>query len=103
VEVGEKVDVRDTEYIWLNGTIKSKIECAGRDTLVIVHYEGWNSYYDEVIKLNSPRLAPMGTYTNRKDIPKYQLKSENSMVGIIVNRIQETPSGATSGKQTQQK
>ncbi len=103
MEVGDKVDVRDTEYIWLNGTIKSKIECAARDTLVIVHYEGWNSYYDEVIKLTSPRLAPMGTYSSRKDIPKYQLKSENSMVGIIVNRIQETPSGATLGKQTQQK
>jgi hypothetical protein len=26
-------------------------------------------------------------YSSRRDIPKYLLKNENSMVGIIVNRI----------------
>ena len=87
VEVGDQVDIRDTEYIWLTGTVKFKIECAGRDSLLVVHYDGWNSYYDEIIKQTSNRLAPLGTYTTRKDIPKYQLRNENSMVGIIVNRI----------------
>ena len=50
IEVGEKVDIRDTEYIWCEGKVKIKIECPNRDTLLVVHYEGWNKYYDEIIK-----------------------------------------------------
>lgn len=37
--------------------------------------------------MNSNRLAPLGFYTNRTDIPKYKLKTENSMTGDIINRI----------------
>ena len=86
VECGERIDIRDTEYIWCEGRVKIKIEAANKENLVVVHYEGWNKYYDEIIKINSPRLAPFGTYSSRKDIPKYHLKAENSMVGVIVNR-----------------
>ena len=50
VEVGDRVDVRDTEYIWLQGLVKIKIECANKEPLLVVHYEGWNKYYDEIIK-----------------------------------------------------
>ncbi len=85
--------MRDTEYIWVIGSVKIKIECANRDSLLVVHYEGWNKYYDEIIKQNSPRIAPLGTYTSRKDIPKYMLKSDNSMVGVITNRIIDPPTG----------
>ena len=87
IEPGAKIDVRDTEYIWCSGTVKIKIECPNKDPLLVVHYEGWNKYYDEVIKQTSPRLAPHGTYTSRKDLPRYHLKQDNSMVGIIVNRV----------------
>ena len=87
VEPGTKVDVRDTEYIWCEGTVKIKVECPNRDPLLVVHYEGWNKYYDEIIKQTSQRLAPHGMYTKRKDLPRYLLKSDNSMVGIIVNRV----------------
>jgi len=90
IEVGDKVDIRDTEYIWCEGKVKIKIECPNRDTLLVVHYEGWNKYYDEIIKQNSPRIAPHGLFTSRKDIPKYHLKSDNSMVGVIVNRTMPT-------------
>ena len=86
VEVSEKVDIRDTEYVWCEGAIKIKIESPNKETLLVVHYEGWNKYYDEIIKMTSNRLAPHGTYTKRKDIPRYQLRDANSMVGIIVNR-----------------
>jgi hypothetical protein len=48
--VGDRVDVRDTEYIWLQGLVKIKIECANKEPLLVVHYEGWNKYYDEIIK-----------------------------------------------------
>ena len=64
-----------------------KIEVPHKDPLLVVHYEGWNRYFDEIIKQVSPRLAPLGTYTSRLDIPKYLLKSENAMVGVIINRI----------------
>ena len=89
--MGDRVDVRDTEFIWLQGLVKIKIECANKEPLLVVHYEGWNKYYDEIIKQNSPRLAPRGVYSDRKDLPKYYLKNDNSMVGIIINRIQEQP------------
>jgi hypothetical protein len=100
IEVGDRVDVRDTEYIWLQGLVKIKIECANKEPLLVVHYEGWNKYYDEIIKQNSPRLAPRGIYSDRKDLPKYYLKSDNSMVGIIINRIQEQPKSFNSQTQT---
>lgn len=87
VDVGTKIDIRDTEYIWCEGTVKIKIECPNRDPLLVVHYEGWNKYFDEIIKQNSPRLAPHGCYSKRKDLPRYLLKAENSMVGVIVNRV----------------
>ena len=90
------MDVRDTEYIWLQGLVKIKIECANKEPLLVVIYEGWNKYYDEIIKQNSPRLSPRGVYSDRKDLPKYYLKSDNSMVGIIINRIQEQPKGSNS-------
>ncbi len=94
--MGDKVDVRDTEYIWLQGLVKIKIECANKEPLLVIHYQGWNKYYDEIIKQNSPRLAPCGTYSLRKDLPKYFLKNDNSMVGIIINRIQEMPKAITT-------
>jgi hypothetical protein len=56
-----------------------KIESPNRMPLLIIHYEGWNKYYDEIVPINSPRIAPFGLYTSREDIPKYQLKSMNSM------------------------
>jgi hypothetical protein len=41
--------------------------------LILVHYEGWSRKYDEYMLLNSPKLAPLGTYTDRTDIPRYRL------------------------------
>jgi hypothetical protein len=86
VEVSDKIDIRDTEYVWCEGVVKIKIESPNKETLLVVHYEGWNKYYDEIIKMSSNRIASHGTYTKRKDIPRYQLKDSNSMVGVIVNR-----------------
>lgn len=87
IEVGDKVDIRDTEYIWCVGIVKIKIESPAREALLVVHYEGWNKYYDEIVKQTSNRLAPYGTYSSRLDIPRYLLKDANSMVGNIINRI----------------
>ena len=49
VEVGDKIDVRDTEFIWCVGLIRIKIESATKEPLLVVHYEGWNKYFDEIL------------------------------------------------------
>jgi len=54
-----------------------KIESANKEPLLAIHYEGWNKYFDEILPINSQRLAPHGLYTSRLDIPKYALKGEN--------------------------
>lgn len=72
--------MRDTEYIWCVGHVKIKVESPNKD-LLIIHYEGWNKYFDEILLSTSPRVAPLGFYTSRQDIPKYALKSDNSMQG----------------------
>jgi hypothetical protein len=38
VKIGEKVDVRDTEYIWCVGTVELKISTINRKPLLYVHY-----------------------------------------------------------------
>ena len=83
--MGEKVDMRDTEYIWCTATVRMIIESANSEQMLLVNYQGWNRYFDEIISKSSPRIAPHGLYTSRKDIPKYQLKTENAMQGHIIN------------------
>ena len=39
IKVGQKVDVRDTEYIWCVGTVELKINTLNRPPLLYVHYE----------------------------------------------------------------
>ena len=72
VKIGDKLDVRDTEYIWCTGSVekvlRSKYHCAD---LLYIHYDGWSRCYDEFIPCDSDRIAPIGLYTNRNDIPKY--------------------------------
>lgn len=75
---GSRLDVRDTEYIWCVGVLKKKVEKKNSLTFLI-HYEGWNRVYDEYIPLNSQRLAPLGTFTSRKDIPKYTVNVDSTI------------------------
>lgn len=44
-----------------------------RVTELLIHYQGWNKIYDEILDVSSPRLAPLGFYTAREDIPRYAL------------------------------
>lgn len=39
LKAGDKVDVRDTEYIWCTGVIELKISTLNRLPLLYVHYE----------------------------------------------------------------
>lgn len=72
------------------------IESQHREPLIVVHYLGWNMWYDEVLPITSPRLAKLGFYTGRDSIPKYKLKDENGeyfvkgvMQATITNRISD--------------
>lgn len=40
---------------------------------VLVHFEGWNEIYDEVINSKSQRLAPCNFFSSMEDIPRYRL------------------------------
>lgn len=77
VEVGMKIDCKDTEDIWCPAVIKLIIDRVNSIPLLLIHYDGWHSMYDELFPKNSPRLALRGFYTERSkiyiDIPRYQL------------------------------
>ena len=47
---------------------------------MVVHYEGWNKLYDEFLSQNSNRIAPLGFFTTRNDIPKYVNNYRNEMM-----------------------
>lgn len=73
ITVGDRVDVRDTEYIWCVGRIVTLYRKAGQPSELLIHYLGWNKIYDEILEVHSPRVAPFGFYTSREDIPRYAL------------------------------
>ena len=50
------------------------VESINKDPILAIHYEGWNRWYDEFLPITSPRIAKLGFYTNRDDIPKYKMK-----------------------------
>jgi hypothetical protein len=53
--------------------------------MALVHYVGWSSLYDEIIPLDSQRLATYRLYSSRKDIPHYQLEVyEGQVEGFVV-------------------
>jgi hypothetical protein len=50
-----------------------------------VHYLSWHDCYDEVILLSSPRLAKLGYFTMRKEIPQYKCeKSHNNLTASLL-------------------
>ena len=104
VKAGDKIDVRDTEEIWCSGKIELKISTINRLPLLYIHYEvsfwchhhyyqGWNRKYDEYIYVNSDRLAPSGTYTNRQDIPRYSMNPYSNLMqaSIVENAAAVQP------------
>jgi hypothetical protein len=67
------MDVRDTEYIWCVGRV-----LIAYDKSLLIHYEGWHKQYDENIMRDSPRLACLGFYTKRLDVPMYVINGDNN-------------------------
>lgn len=53
-----------------------------------IHYLGWNHIYDETIPIISPRVANLGFYTMRNNIPMYkfdklQLNKGNNLAATL--------------------
>lgn len=70
---GDMLDVRDTLFFWCVGTVKQVINTKeAPNQILLIHYPGWNSIYNEFIPSDSPRLAPLGTFSSRRDLPQYQ-------------------------------
>lgn len=69
LDIDSLVDVRDTDYIWCVGRITLIIEPMNKEALYVVHFEGKSSSEDELIYKNSERLANIGTFTSRKEVP----------------------------------
>lgn len=74
IREGCLVDARDTEFIWCRATIRKILfDDGSQHKEYLVHYEGWNKVYDEIISHDSVRLAPYGYFSSRSDIPRYSL------------------------------
>ena len=96
VKVGDKVDACDTENIWCKATVELVIKAPSRKDLLYVHYEGWNRKYDEFVYIDSHRLAPLGVYTKREDIPIYRMMNNregegpsNMMYAVVLSNAAE--------------
>ena len=71
----------DTEHIWCNAVVELRIQAESRkQPLLLVHYDGWSRKYDEYLFAGSKRLAPLGLYTSRNDIPRYRMCYHNSQM-----------------------
>lgn len=46
VVVGDRLDVRDTEYIWCVGKVLNIYLKNGKPSELLIHYLGWNRIYD---------------------------------------------------------
>jgi hypothetical protein len=53
---------------------------------VLIHFNRWNSIYNEIIELPSLRLAPLQFFSSRTDIPRYNLsQADNNMRGLVIS------------------
>lgn len=77
VKAGDKLDALDTEHIWCSAIVELKIRAENKKPLLYLHYEGWSRKYDEYMFITSRRLAPVGTYTKRNDIPRYKMSNQH--------------------------
>ena len=73
IQIGQKVDIRDLDYVWCQGEVKVIFESANREPCLGIGYIGVTEKRDEIIQRGSPRLAQFGTFSTRTDIPTYVL------------------------------
>jgi hypothetical protein len=54
------IDAKDTVNHWCVGQI---VDIDEEKNLVKVHFEGWSTRYDELIRRNAPRIGPFRRHT----------------------------------------
>ena len=84
VEEGMKLDVKDTEGIWCVGVIKTILKL-DKSKLLLIHFDKWDEYFDELIPLDSSRIAPFGFYTQRNILRYKLLLPEGNKQGEVIN------------------
>ena len=68
LEKGQWVDVKDTVNKWLDAQV---IEVSENKKQVKIHYNKWNSKWDEWIDTNSPRIMPFRYHTRQENLTHY--------------------------------
>ena len=58
IKIGDVCDVKEPVYGWYNAKI-----IARDGNFVTVHYQGWNSKYDQILELNEIEICPLYTFT----------------------------------------
>lgn len=82
IEVGTKLDAKDKFGRWYEGTI---IALHGENQ-VRVHFDGWNSNFDELIVRSAERLAPLHLHSiKRKNKRKAQRRFRDFEDGDIID------------------
>ena len=82
IQVGTKLDAKDKFGRWYEGTI---IAMHGNDQ-VRVHFDGWNSNFDELMVKSPERLAPLHLHSiKRKNKRKAQRKFRDFEDGDIID------------------
>lgn len=76
IDVGQKLDVRDPNYIWCSATVIRLISKISEPQRYLrITYDGFDHSYDEDVHPMSPRVAIHGFFTSRTDIPRYLIRS----------------------------
>ncbi|ELT97191.1 hypothetical protein CAPTEDRAFT_222293 [Capitella teleta] len=63
-KVGARIEARDFLDKWYQAKIN---DIDDKDQTVLVHFDGWNTRYDEWIKMESDRLRPITRHSERKE------------------------------------
>ena len=94
IDIGHKVDVRDTTYVWCEATVTQIIEQIGKPAIFVVSYKGWSNKWDEFIQIDSNRIAKHGSITGNLCYPFYRNVSyptDRKNSNILMNNITGDP------------
>ncbi|KAK3095742.1 hypothetical protein FSP39_018426 [Pinctada imbricata] len=71
---GERVEAMDFMNKWYPAKI---VDIEEDEQSVMIHFDGWNSRYDEWVPMTSEKLRPRVRYSSRKDKPRHGVCHHN--------------------------
>ncbi|XP_013405802.1 PHD finger protein 20 isoform X2 [Lingula anatina] len=78
---GEKLEAKDFLQKWYPAKI---VEIDQKEEEVLIHFEGWNSRFDEWLEMTSERLRPITRHSERKDKPVQKVKKAKYKISDVV-------------------